>query len=46
MKEWKMHDIENDRKITPWKKTIKSHLKNDRMENAHPENYRNVTPER
>ena len=40
MKEWKMHDMENDRKCTPWKMIEKSHPENGRMENAHPENDR------
>ena len=36
MTEWKMHTLENDRKITSWKMEEKSPLENDRMENAHP----------
>ena len=34
MKEWKMHDMENDRKCTPWKMTEKARPENERMENA------------
>ena len=34
----------NDRKCTPQKMIEKSHLENDRMENAHPENDRKITP--
>ena len=33
MKEWKIHDMENDRKYAPWKMIEKSHPKNDRVEN-------------
>ena len=36
--------MENDRKCTPWKMTEKSQPENDRMENAHPENGRKITP--
>ena len=43
MKEWKMHDMENDRKCTPRKMTEKSQPENDRMENAQPENCRIIT---
>ena len=44
MKKWKMYDMEKGRKCTPWKTTEKSQLENDRMENAHPENGRKITP--
>ena len=43
MMEWKMHDMENDRKCAPRKMIEKSHTENDRMENAHPENDRKIT---
>ena len=39
--EWKMHTLENGRKITPWKKTENASLENERMENAHPGNWQN-----
>ena len=50
--EWKLHNLEKDRKCTPWKITEKSCLENYRMENAHlgtekishPENDRKSTP--
>ena len=45
MKEWKMHDMENDRKCTPRKMIEKSHLENGRMENAHLEKDKNHTLE-
>ena len=32
--------MENHRKCTPWKITVKSQPENDRMENAEPENGR------
>ena len=35
MTEWKMHALENGRKITPWKMTENTPPENDRMENAH-----------
>ena len=38
MKEWTMHNRENDRKCTAWKITEKSQLENDRMKKAHPGN--------
>ena len=38
-----MHDMENDRKSISWKMIEKSHLENDRMENAYPENDRKIT---
>ena len=41
-----MHDMENDRKCTPWKMIEKSHPQNGRMENAHPENDRKITPQK
>ena len=44
MKEWKMQNIENDRKCAPWKMIEKSHPENERMENTHPENDRKITP--
>ena len=44
MKEWNLHDMENDRKCTPWKMIEKSQLENDRMENAQPENDRKIPP--
>ena len=34
MAEWKMHTAEKERKCTPKKMVKKSHLENDRMENA------------
>ena len=37
-----MHDMENDRKCTPRKMIEKSHLENDRTENAHLENDRKI----
>ena len=43
MTEWKMHNMENDRKCTPRKMTEKSQPENDRMENAHLENGRKFT---
>ena len=43
MKEWKMHNMENDRKCTPRKMIEKSHPENGRMENAHPDNDRKIT---
>ena len=39
-----MHDMEKGRKCTPQKMTEKSQLENDRMEKAHAENGRKVTP--
>ena len=42
MTEWKMHTLENDRKITPWKMTENTTLENDRMENAHPEKWQKI----
>ena len=35
--------MENDRKCTPQKIIEKSHLENNRMENAYPENDRKIT---
>ena len=43
MKEWKMHDMEHEKKCTPWEMIEKSHLENDRMEKAHPDNDRKIT---
>ena len=43
-KEWKMHDMENDRKCIPRKMIEKSHPENDRMEIAHLENDKKITP--
>ena len=34
--EWKLHALENDRKITPWKMTENAQSEFARMENAHP----------
>ena len=44
MKEWKMHDMENDRKCTPQKMSEKSEPENDRMKKAHLENGTKITP--
>ena len=44
MKEWKMYNMENERKCAPRKMIEKSHLENGRMENAHLENDRKITP--
>ena len=44
MKEWKIHDMENDRKCTPQRMTEKSQWENDRMGNVHLENCRIITP--
>ena len=41
MPEWKLHNPENDRKITPQKITEKSNLENARREIAHPGKYQN-----
>ena len=38
-----MHNMENDRICTPWKMTEKTYSENDRVENAHPENYRKIS---
>ena len=38
MKEWKMYDMENEKKCTLQKMIEKSHPENDRMENAQLEN--------
>ena len=37
MKEWKMYNIENDRKWAPQKMIEKSHPENERIENARHE---------
>ena len=34
--EWKLHTLENDRKITRWKMTENAQLEFARMENAQP----------
>ena len=39
--EWRMHTLENGRKITPWKKTENASLENERVENAHPGKWQN-----
>ena len=36
MTEWKMHTMENGRKITSWKMEENPLLENDRMEITHP----------
>ena len=36
MPEWKLHTLENDRKITPRKMIENAQLEFARMENAHP----------
>ena len=36
MTEWKMHTMENGRKITHWKMTENTPPEIGRMENAHP----------
>ena len=41
MPEWKLHTLENDRKITPQKMTENEQLEFARMENAHPGKYQN-----
>ena len=35
MTEWKMHTMENDRIVTPWKMEENSSIENARMENTH-----------
>ena len=41
-----MHDMENERKCTPWKLIETAHPENDRMENTHPENKRKTTQQK
>ena len=43
MKEWKMHNMENDRICTPRKMKEKSQLEKDRMGNEHQEMVENHT---
>ena len=38
MTEWKMHNMENNRKLTPWRLLEKVHPENGRMENAQHRN--------